>query len=81
MVDYLNETDALHQEFRHTRNGGEVCIPTVGKVDGFRTDRTSGEKWIYEFQVSIIIFLCFVILNILISYMLFYFPGLLLAWA
>ena len=50
---YLNETDPYVQGsvIRHARNGGEVRLPGIGKVDGYQ--EKDGVKWVYEFHVSI----------------------------
>ena len=51
---YLMSTDqAKYGAIRHARNGGEVTIASVGKVDGYYEDADSGEKHVFEYQVSL----------------------------
>lgn len=37
---------------QHARNGGEVTITGVGKVDGYINDATTGVKQVFEYQVG-----------------------------
>lgn len=52
-LTYMNETDQVHRGIQHARNGGEIRLPDIGKVDGYREDPVTNQKWVYEFHVSI----------------------------
>ena len=54
----LNAPYEGDEQIRHSANGGEVELPGIGKVDGFREDPATGEKVVYEFHVSIAPYTC-----------------------
>ena len=56
---HLSDTDPDHAGIRHAKNGPEINIPSIGKVDGFRQDPYTNEPWVYEFHVSIYITIIF----------------------
>ena len=52
-LEWLSHLNATQPGLiRHSGNGGEIELPGIGKVDGFREDPTTGEKVVYEFHVS-----------------------------
>lgn len=50
---HLVSTDpAKYGLMRHARNGGEMSIQGVGKVDGYYEDVETGDRHVFEYQVS-----------------------------
>ena len=48
----ISKDQNQYGRIQHARNGGEVSIPWIGKVDGYFEDADSGEKYVFEYQVK-----------------------------